>query len=82
MLFEPLAGKRNIETNSHRTAVDWAQVMKTLSDQYYPAAEVVALVMDNLNTHKLAYFYEAFKPEEAHRLSKRLEIHYAPKHGS
>jgi len=38
--------------------------------------------MDNLNTHKLASFYEAFKPEEAHRLSRRFEIHYTPKHGS
>ena len=82
MLFEPLTGKRYIETNSHRKAVDWAQVMKTLSDQYYPDAEVIVLVMDNLNTHKLASFYEAFEPEEAHRLSKRFEIHYTPKHGS
>jgi hypothetical protein len=82
MLFEPLAGKRYIETNSHRKAVDWAQVMKTLSDQYYPEAEVIVLVMDNLNTHKLASFYEAFEPEEAHRLSRRFEIHYTPKHGS
>jgi len=82
MLFEPLAGKRYIETNSHRTAVDWAHVMKTLSDQYYPDAEVIVLVMDNLNTHKLASFYEAFEPEEAHRLSRRFEIHYTPKHGS
>jgi hypothetical protein len=82
MLFEPLAGKRYIETNSHRKAVDWAQVMKTLSDQYYPDADVIVLVMDNLNTHKLASFYEAFEPEEAHRLSRRFEIHYTPKHGS
>jgi len=82
MLFEPLAGKRYIEINSQRTAVDWAHVMKTLSDQYYPDAEVIVLVMDNLNTHKLAAFYAAFEPEEAHRLSRRFEIHYTPKHGS
>jgi hypothetical protein len=82
MLFEPLAGKRYIEITSQRTAVDWAQVMKALSDQYYPDAEVIVLVMDNLNTHKLASFYEAFEPEEAHRLSRRFEIHYTPKHGS
>ena len=82
MLFEPLAGKRYIETNSHRTAVDWAYVMKTLSDELYPQAEVIVLVMDNLNTHKLASFYETFEPEEAHRLSHRFELHYTPKHGS
>jgi len=82
ILFEPLAGKRFIETRSHRKSVDWAHVMKDLSDVHYPDAEVIVLVMDNLNTHKLASFYEAFEPEEAHRLSRRFEIHYTPKHGS
>ena len=82
ILFEPLAGKRFIETHSHRKSVDWAHVMKDLSDVYYPDAEVIVVVMDNLNTHKLASFYEAFEPEEAHRLSRRFEIHYTPKHGS
>ena len=38
--------------------------------------------MDNLNTHTPASFYKAFSPEEAFRLSQRLEIHYTPKHGS
>jgi len=82
MLFEPLAGKRYFQTSARRTAVDWAQIMKTLSDELYPEAEMIALVMDNLNTHKLASFYEAFESEEAHRLSRRFEIHYTPKHGS
>ncbi len=82
MLFEPLAGKRFIEINPHRKSVDWAHVMKVLSDVLYPDAEVIVLVMDNLNTHKLASFYQAFEPEEAHRLSRMFEIHYTPKHGS
>lgn len=82
MLFEPLTGKRFIETHTRRTAVDWAQVMKVLSDELYPQAEKIVVVMDNLNTHKLASFYETFEPEEAHRLSRRFEIHYTPKHGS
>lgn len=81
ILFEPLAGMRFIETHSHRKSIDWAHVMKDLSDVHYPDAEVIVLVMDNLNTHKLASFYEAFEPEEAHRLSRRFEIHYTPKHG-
>jgi transposase len=82
MMFEPLAGQRYIEINSQRKAVDWAHVMKTLSDELYPDAEVIVLVMDNLNTHKLASFYEAFEPEEAQRLNHRFELHYTPKHGS
>lgn len=82
MLFEPLTGKRYIETKAHRTSVDWAHAMKKLSDELYPTAETIVLVMDNLNTHKLASFYEAFEPDEAHRLSRRFELHYTPKHGS
>ena len=38
--------------------------------------------MDNLNTHKLGSLYEAFRPSEARRIAKRLELHYTPKHGS
>ena len=38
--------------------------------------------MDNLNTHSITSLYEAFSPETARRLAKRLEIHYTRKHGS
>ena len=51
-------------------------------DERYPQATKVRLVMDNLNTHTTASLYEAFEPEEARRLARRLEIHYTPKHGS
>jgi len=57
-------------------------VIKHLLDQQYPTAKKVILVCDNLNTHKPAALYNAFKPEEARRLLARLEIHYTPKHGS
>jgi len=51
-------------------------------DGYYSKAEKIVLVMDNLNTHSPASFYEVFAPEEAERLSEKLEIHYTPTHGS
>jgi len=38
--------------------------------------------MDNLNTHGKASLYQAFTASEAFELSKRVEIHYTPKHGS
>jgi hypothetical protein len=82
MFTEPLSGWRKVKVRKQRTAVDWAQEMKELLDVDYPYAEKVALVCDNLNTHKLASFYEAFPPQEARRLVNRLEIHYTPKHGS
>jgi len=79
---EPLAGKRYTEAFERRTKIDWALNIKNLLDVEYPDAKKVILVLDNLNTHKISSLYEAFPPEEALRLSKRLEVHYTPKHGS
>lgn len=79
---EPLAGWRYVEAFERRTKIDWAQRVKWILDNQYPDAEKVVLVMDNLNTHVISSFYEAFSPEEAFRLAHRLEIHYTPKHGS
>lgn len=82
MFGEPLRGKRRVAVRERKTAQDWAQEIKHLLDVDYPTAEKVVLVMDNLNTHKIASLYEAFDPQEANRLTKRLEIHHTPKHGS
>ena len=79
---EPLAGWRYVEAFEHRTKKDWAHSVKWVLDTQYPEAEKVVLVMDNLNTHVISSLYETFPPEEAFRLSQRLEIHYTPKHGS
>lgn len=82
LFTEPLAGKRYVDATERRTSIDWAYQIRELLDVHYPEAECIQLVMDNLNTHKMASLYEAFEPEEARRLAKRLEIHYTPKHGS
>jgi hypothetical protein len=82
MFFEPLVGKRFVNVTDQRTRKDWAQVMKELADEHYPQAEKIVVVMDNLNTHSPASFYETFEPEEARRLANRFEFHYTPKHGS
>lgn len=82
IFYEPLAGQRHVTVTDRRTKQDWAHQVKTLLDVYYPDAEKVVLVMDNLNTHTGASLYETFEPEEARRLLERLEIHYTPKHGS
>ena len=79
---EPLSGRRHVAITEHRTRLDWARFIKGMLDDRYPQASKVRLVMDNLNTHSAASLYEAFAPEEAHRLARRLEIHYTPKHGS
>lgn len=82
MLFEPLGGWRHVKVTDHRTKIDFAEVVRELVDVYYPKADKIVLVMDNLNTHKISSLYEAFVPSEARRLIERLEIHYTPKHGS
>jgi DDE superfamily endonuclease len=82
MLFAPLEGWRFVKTTDRRTAVDFAQVLKDLSDVHFAAAEKIVLVQDNLNTHVPASLYEAFPPQEARRLVERFEWHYTPKHGS
>ncbi len=79
---EPLGGTHHVSVHEHRTAIDWAAEIKYLSDEMFPDAEKIILVMDNLNTHKAASLYKAFPPTEARRILKRLEIHYTPKHGS
>ena len=82
LFFEPLRAWRHIEVTERRTKVDFAACMKDLVDKWYPEAEKIRVVLDNLNTHKPSSLYAAFPPEEARRLLERLEFHYTPKHGS
>ena len=82
MMFEPLSARRYTAVTETRTKIDFAYCLRDLSDKYYPYAEKIIIVMDNLNTHSLASLYEAFTPDEARRLAERFEVHYTPKHGS
>ena len=82
LFTEPLRGWRKVRVRSRKTGIDWALEIKELLDVDYPDADIVIVVCDNLNTHRIASLYEAFEPAEAHRLARRLEIHYTPKHGS
>ena len=82
MVSEPLPGWRAVRVTERRTAKDFAEVVRWLVEEVHPEAEKIVLVIDNLNTHKLASLYEAFPPERAWRIADRLEIHHTPKHGS
>src|SRR3982750_1422118 len=79
---EPLPGGREVRVTERRPRADWAEAMRELSDRCYPAAERITVVLDNLNTHGPASFYEGFAPAEARRLTERFDFHYTPKHGS
>jgi transposase len=82
MFFEPKASWRHVDLRERRTARDFAQQMRKLAEDHYPEAEKIRVVLDNLNTHTPAALYEAFEPEEARRILRKLEFHYTPKHAS
>jgi len=82
MTFAPLEGWRHVKITDRRAAMDYAQVLKELSDTHFPEARKIILVQDNLSTHKPASLYEAFPAPQARRLVERFEWHYTPKHGS
>jgi hypothetical protein len=82
MITEPLLGWRAVQVTERRTAKDFAEVLRWLAEEVHPDAQKIVLVMDNLNTHKLASLYEAFAPAQARAIAERLEVHHTPKHGS
>ena len=79
---EPLKGWRYLEALPQRTKVDFAVMIKKISDTFYPNNDRVILVSDNLNTHNISSFYEAFSPETAFQLAQKFEFHHTPIHGS
>jgi transposase len=82
LAFEPLKGRREMRVTEHRRKLEFADMMRYLLDDLYPEVERIRLVVDNLNTHSPAAFYESFTAQEARRMSKRIEFVYTPKHGS
>jgi hypothetical protein len=82
LLVQPLAGWRQVTVTARRTAQDFAQQMRDLVDLYFPTAEIIRIILDQLNTHSPAALYETFAPADARRLTRKLEFHHTSKHGS
>jgi hypothetical protein len=82
VIFCPGLGWRHVEVTGQRTAIDYAKILKKIVDEYFPQAERILIVQDNLNTHNGSSLYKAFSAEEALRIYKKLEFHYTPKHAS
>jgi hypothetical protein len=82
VIVEPLAGRRHVTVTDRRAIPDFAAQMRHLCDEMYPEAEVIRVVLDNLNTHALGSLFATCPPEEAWRLARRLEFHFTPKHAS
>jgi hypothetical protein len=80
VFIEPKACWRHIDIRERRTAIEYAEEMGKLVDVRYPEAEKkITVVLDNLNTHTLSALYEAFEPQEARRIARKLEFHFTPK---
>ena len=82
LAVEPLAGKRYVKVFKQRTKQQFMQFMRYLAEEVYPEADCITVVMDNLNTHHKASFYEYLSAQEASRLADRFEFVYTPEHGS
>ena len=81
LAFEPLTGKRLVETSHQRTKSDYCRFQQRVAEMW-PEAEKIVLVQDNLNTHNASSFYENLPPADAFTLAQRFEMHYTPKKGS
>ena len=82
MFCQPLSGWRQVTVRQRRTKIDWAMEVEELLRTRYASAEKIILVCDNLNTHTMGAFYEAFEPQQAREIVRRLEFCHTPKHGS
>jgi DDE superfamily endonuclease len=82
LFCETLSGWRQVTVRERRTKIDWAIEVEELLRTRYAMAKKVILVSDNLNTHTIGAFYEAFAPEKARSLVQRIEFRHTPKHGS
>src|SRR5215470_4478361 len=54
MVFAPLEGWRLVKVTDRHTAIDYAHMLRDLSDVHFSDAAKIVLVQDNLNTHKPA----------------------------
>jgi hypothetical protein len=82
MFTEPLGGWRHVVALKSRKRGDFAQMMKEVHEKYYSDVKQIIIVADNLNTHNITSFYEAFPATIAYKLSQKYDFHYTPKHGS
>src|SRR5882672_4807896 len=73
---------RTVKVTDSRNARDFAHCMRDLVDRHYPEATMIRVVLDNLSSHSRGALYETFPAPEAHRILRRLEFHYTPKHAS
>lgn len=73
---------RHAKVTERKTLLDFEERMRDLVDVHYPSAQLIRAVLDNVSTHKAAALHEAFLPQEARRILRRIEFHHTPKRAS
>lgn len=81
-MVAPQVGWRHVAPTDRRATADYAEQLRYLAEEAFPAARCIRLVQDNVSTHTLAALYATFPPERAHNLARRFEVHPTPKHAS
>jgi hypothetical protein len=79
--IEPLSGKRIAQLHPQRTKKEFTWMCQAIAAAY-PQAKRIRLVMDNLNTHHKAAFYDHLPADEAWALAQRFEFYHTPKSAS
>jgi len=79
---EPKGSHREVAVTARRTKADFVQFICGLLNTVYATAQVLHLVMDNLNTHFRSSFEEVLDKEASAIVLGRIEFHYTPKHAS
>jgi hypothetical protein len=82
MAFDPLTGWRGVEVRERRRGREFAEFVRYLAEDLYPKVEKIRLVVDKLNIHSAASYYEVFDAQRARELTRRIEFCYTPVHGS
>jgi len=80
-IVEPKAGRHFVYPTEKRTADDFAKIIKKI-ENFYPDANKIHLVLDNLNTHKEKSLIDYYGLNEGERICSKFTIHYTPNHGS
>jgi hypothetical protein len=78
---EPKAGRHFTFPTPDRSAFEFAQVAFHLAIQY-PEAEIIHLVMDNLNIHRRKSLTDLYGAEVGDEIWDRFTVHYTPTHGT
>lgn len=82
MFFAPDLSWRKVIVDERKRGIEWAEHMKTLSDEEFPDMKKIHIVLDNYNTHNPKNFYEHFEPKTARELTEKFVFHFTPKHAS